>query len=216
MFKPKLWPWPREYVAWWCTWHIILLWRIIVWSNIKIDSSMWKIQHRHNIVNKKEHCLSPNCDLDLWSRWLDNFHDTSSCYKKQVSWKSYHALWRCGAGQCNPIKQYSFWFLISKCDLDICVTGPGLVRDTRHGHGECLCQVSWKSYDAWLRCNPDKVTLSNSTYFDLWPLSVTLIFEVQALVLCQVSFKSYDACVRCGLVKVRWDWQTDRLNRPNL
>ena len=33
----------------------------------------------------------------------------------------------------------------------------GLVRDTPPYGGEHVCLVTWESYDAWLRCGPDKV-----------------------------------------------------------
>ena len=45
-------------MAEWCAWHIILLCRIIVWSHIKIHSSMWKIQPGDEIADGQ--CLSPN------------------------------------------------------------------------------------------------------------------------------------------------------------
>ena len=41
---------------------------------------MCKIQPGHNIANG--YCLSPNCDLDLGSRWLCDVHDTSSYYRE--------------------------------------------------------------------------------------------------------------------------------------
>ena len=57
----------------------------------------------------------------------------------------------------SPIKQYSFWPLTSKWYLNI--------------WGEHVCLVTRETNDAWLRCEPDKVVLLNSTHFDLWPLS---------------------------------------------
>ena len=62
-------------------------------------------------------------------------------------------------------------------------------------HRDHVCPVTWKSYDAWLRCGPVKSILSNSTHFDLWPLRVTLTFEVQAWILCTTS---YYAWLKCG------------------
>ena len=79
--------------------------------------------------------------------------------------------WRINAAwiMYSPIKQSSFLYLTYKCDLDIRGTGLGLVCDTQPQHGERLCQVSWKSYDAWSRCGLDKhwtaieTTMSSST-----------------------------------------------------
>ena len=43
------------------------------------------------------------------------------------------------------------------CDLDFRGTGLCLVRNTPTNHGEHVCFVTWESYDAWLRCGPNKV-----------------------------------------------------------
>ena len=174
--------------------------------------------------------LTCKCDLDLLVTGLSCVpHVTSSWWTGVPS--NLGILWcmvEMWARQGTVLSNYSFWPLTSKCDLDISCTCLGLVRDTPPHHDERLCQVSLKYYDAWLKCGPDKVqSYQTVLILTLWPLRVTLTFEVHAWVLrdtpphhgdrlCQVSFKSYDALLRCGPDKVRWDWQTDRRNRPNL
>ena len=77
------------------------------------------------------------------------FHGNPMMHSWDAGWTSY-----------SPIKQYSFWSLTSKCDLDI--------------WGEHVCQVTWESYDAWLRGELDKVQSYQTVLiltFDLlvWP-----------------------------------------------
>ena len=76
---------------------------------------------------------------------------------------------RCGQDKVQSYQ--TVLILTSKCDLDICGTGLSLVRDTPPQHGECLCQVMWESYDAWLRCEPDKVQSYQTTRQNLKNLS---------------------------------------------
>ena len=116
--------------------------------------------------------LTSKYDIDLWGTGLclvchmSTYHGEHVC---QVTWESYDALLRCG-----PDKEQSYQtvlILTSECDLDIWGTCLGLVRDTPPYDGEHVCLVTWESYDAWLRCEQDKVQsfLSNSTHFDFWP-----------------------------------------------
>ena len=82
--------------------------------------------------------------------------------------------WDVGRKRYSPIKQYSFWSLNFKYDLDIWGTGLSLVRDKPPYHGECLCQVSWKSYDALLRCRLNKVQSYQAVLISIFDLKCDL------------------------------------------
>ena len=74
----------------------------------------------------------------------------------QVTRESYDAWLRCGPDKVQSYETVLILSLTSKHDLDISGTALIPVCDTLPYHGERLCQVSLKSYDAWLRCGPDE------------------------------------------------------------
>ena len=76
------------------------------------------------------------------------------------------------------------------------------MRYTSPHHIEHVFPVIWESYDAWLRCWPEKVQSYQIVLILIFNfLSVTLTFEVQASVLV----KSYDAWLRSLPDKVLTD-----------
>ena len=121
-----------------------------------------------SLGNPMIHCwdvssvLSNSTHFDLWP--LRNRPGSCAWHANSSWWtcvpSNFGILWcmvEMRTGKGSPIKQYSFWPLTSKCDFAIWGIGLGLERDMPPHHGESLCHVSWKSYDEWLRCGPDKV-----------------------------------------------------------
>ena len=110
-------------------------------------------------------------DLWVWPsplRYKPPHHGKHAC---PVTWESYDAWLRCELDKGSPIK---LLILTSKRDLDLWGTGLSLERDTPPHHGERLCQVSLKSYDAWLKCGSDKVqsfqiVLISTFDMQVWP-----------------------------------------------
>ena len=141
---------------------------------------MWPWHLRYRSVSWTWHAAS------LWWTYVPSFLEILWCMVEMR------------AGQGIPIKQYSFWPSTSKYDLDIWGTGLGLARDTPPHHGEHLCQVSLKSYNAWLKWGPDKV--SNSAKF----LSNPMMHGEDT------------GRTRLSVTDGRTNRQTDRRNRPNL
>ena len=176
------------------------IWRILTDQTPKLSNTKLKWMWHISLLSRSQTINCQNVHLsNLWhwpSMYRPGLHSTRYLIMvymcAQLLGNPMMHGWH--VGQTSPISRSTF-----KCDLNLWGTGLGLLRPMSTHHGEhCVPSnlgILWCMVKMW----PGQGTvLSNSTHFDLWPLSVTLAFQVQAWVhhgehLYQVSWKCHDA-----------------------
>ena len=164
-----MWPGPSSYRPVSGVPHVTSSWWTCVPSNLTQDTCLylkgqnvcpvaWESYDARLRCGPDKVVLSNSSHFDLWGTGLGPVCDKPPYDGEHVRLRNpmMHG-WDVSRTRYSPIKQYSFWPLTSKCNLDIWGTCLGLVRDTPPHYGQRLCQVSLKSYNAWLKCGPDNV-----------------------------------------------------------
>ena len=180
-FDLQVWPWPLTNRA------MSLIRNTPSNDTEQFDKVLWSYNNNFSSYGpdkpKNAHFwpLTSKCDLDLWHRVMGLIRDTPTHDTEQFD----KVLWRynnylSSYGPDKP-KNAHFWPLTSKCDLDLWHRVMSLITIHAYSWHWTIWQSFMKIQQLLIKLWPGQA--KKCPFLDIWPLSVTLTFDIGPWVL---------------------------------